>query len=584
MLLSPMDLVADEFNEKINDIIHNQESQLLQNSFYLENGHWNEYHKFGSHFTSISLLILRSMNEITSSEKIDLFTKHLLSTQEKNGGWKITSDPTVFESLDATIVNYLAIKFFSKNSTLNLQSLKSAEQFIQKHGGIQESTLLVKYVLSLNNLYSFNKLYPIPFFLISKQTGIVNSIATWNHSYLESLFYWQNKFSNSQSHINYLISQWLTEQSDLGLWDGQAIGSLLIAAALKDYLQFHQDEKIKTAYIKAVNRVHTLLEKDFNQGSLMIGDVWDTLLVLNVIYDKVINQTKIDQFLLELTTPSGGLAYSSDYKNLPDVDTTAMAIKYFSKKSKNEIASKMLSWIYTRQNDDGGFASWDLNQKPNWIFNLVDRITNYSLSQSTTFFDQSWPHITGHVLSAMAATGINVNHLTKSQSLIVNKIFNFLNSKKEVFPDGVAWQGRWEINYLWGTYSVINGLLDIGISPKENTIQQSVRWLLERQNSDGGWGEDSRSFSNKQFAGRSFLSKPTQTAWGLEVLLRTNGCEDQNLKKGLKWLLSIENNGWVDPFTIFTINPGSIYTEYNIYSTVYPLLFLRKYQNKCIHE
>ena len=54
------------------------------------------------------------------------------------------------------------------------------------------------------------------------------------------------------------------------------------------------------------------------------------------------------------------------------------------------------------------------------------------------------------------------------------------------------WYGRWGVNYIYGTWSVLRGLGAIGEDLRRSTSRRAVRWLERRQNPDGGWGETLR--------------------------------------------------------------------------------------------
>ena len=59
--------------------------------------------------------------------------------------------------------------------------------------------------------------------------------------------------------------------------------------------------------------------------------------------------------------------------------------------------------------------------------------------------------------------------------------------KREQETDG-SWYGRWGVNYIYGTWSVLAGLRAIGADLSEPYIRRAVSWLESKQNPDGGWG------------------------------------------------------------------------------------------------
>src|SRR4029078_7295872 len=78
-----------------------------------------------------------------------------------------------------------------------------------------------------------------------------------------------------------------------------------------------------------------------------------------------------------------------------------------------------------------------------------------------------------------------------------------------------SWYGRWGLNYVYGTWSVLSALNAAGVDHQDPMIRKAVDWLVSIQNKDGGWGEDAVSFrlDYKGFEGAPSTS--SQTAWAL---------------------------------------------------------------------
>ena len=57
-----------------------------------------------------------------------------------------------------------------------------------------------------------------------------------------------------------------------------------------------------------------------------------------------------------------------------------------------------------------------------------------------------------------------------------------------------SWFGRWGMNYIYGTWSVLCALNAAGVDRHAPAMRRAVGWLLAIQNADGGWGEDGESY------------------------------------------------------------------------------------------
>ncbi len=58
-----------------------------------------------------------------------------------------------------------------------------------------------------------------------------------------------------------------------------------------------------------------------------------------------------------------------------------------------------------------------------------------------------------------------------------------------------SWYGRWGMNYIYGTWSVLCALNAAGVDPASDPdMRKAADWLVAIQNPDGGWGEDGKSY------------------------------------------------------------------------------------------
>ena len=64
--------------------------------------------------------------------------------------------------------------------------------------------------------------------------------------------------------------------------------------------------------------------------------------------------------------------------------------------------------------------------------------------------------------------------------------------------DDGSWYGRWGVNYIYGTWSVLRGVGPSAKTRARNTSSAPCRWLLSRQNDDGGWGETLASLRRRR--------------------------------------------------------------------------------------
>src|SRR5262249_5897496 len=111
-------------------------------------------------------------------------------------------------------------------------------------------------------------------------------------------------------------------------------------------------------------------------------------------------------------------------------------------------------------------------------------------------------------------------------------------------PDG-KWWGRWGVNYIYGTWSVLRGLAALGTSPSDPMIIRAADWVERFQNADGGWGEVCETYRALGPNGPDALrrhvrrapSTASQTAWGILALIAAGRVRSASTRRGVEWLL-----------------------------------------------
>jgi squalene-hopene/tetraprenyl-beta-curcumene cyclase len=97
------------------------------------------------------------------------------------------------------------------------------------------------------------------------------------------------------------------------------------------------------------------------------------------------------------------------------------------------------------------------------------------------------------------------------------------------------------------------------------------------QKSDGGWGEDGKSYY-KGFESFSKNSTPSQTAWAVIALISIGEMNCKAVEKGIKFLLK-NNLNWSEESYTAVGFPKVFYLKYHGYSKYFPLLTLLKAKN-----
>ncbi|MFG0214561.1 prenyltransferase/squalene oxidase repeat-containing protein, partial [Brevibacillus porteri] len=124
------------------------------------------------------------------------------------------------------------------------------------------------------------------------------------------------------------------------------------------------------------------------------------------------------------------------------------------------------------------------------------------------------------------------------------------------------------------------GLMAVGFSPTDPTIQKAVAWLVANQNPDGGWGESCQSDQKKTYVPLG-ASTPSQTAWAIDALIAVSPKPTPELQRGIRYLLTHNQaNDWTTRYPTGGGRPGGTYFAYHSYRWIWPLLALSHYQTK----
>jgi len=147
-------------------------------------------------------------------------------------------------------------------------------------------------------------------------------------------------------------------------------------------------------------------------------------------------------------------------------------------------------------------------------------------------------------------------------------------------PEG-SWYGRWGMNYIYGTWSVLCALNAAGVDHDAAEMRKAAHWLAAIQNDDGGWGEDGSSYKLDYRGYERAPSTASQTAWALLGLMTAGDIEHPAVKRGIEYLAN--NQGadglWNEPRYTATGFPRVFYLRYHGYSKFFPLWALARYRN-----
>jgi squalene-hopene/tetraprenyl-beta-curcumene cyclase len=378
----------------------------------------------------------------------------------------------------------------------------------------------------------------------------------------------------------------LDHQDESGDWGGiqPAMVNSLLALATLGYDT--TSEPMKRG-LEALKRFTIETDDELTLQSC-ISPIWDTALTgLGLLYSGMEREhpaveaactwlaskqifSKGDWSVKRPKLEPGGWAFEFDNSWYPDVDDTGIVLLFLNYYVhaglvKPENLEKGVHWILGMQGKDGGWGAFDVDNN----FSLLNKIPFGDLE---AMIDPSTADLTGRVLELLGTLRY------KRSDRRVRRALSFIKRTQE---ENGSWWGRWGVNYLYGTSTVLAGLQAIGEDLSSPYIRKSVSWLKSTQNLDGGWGESCASYRECVPQG-CVKSTPSQTAWAILGLISAGEIGSYEVLKGIAYLLKNQkpDGTWDEESFTGTGFPKHFFIRYHNYRNCFPLMALGKFYHQ----
>jgi squalene-hopene/tetraprenyl-beta-curcumene cyclase len=261
----------------------------------------------------------------------------------------------------------------------------------------------------------------------------------------------------------------------------------------------------------------------------------------------------------------GGWAFEYQNVNYPDVDDTpicALALRRVEHPDPERVehaVQRAAEWIIGMQSGDGGWGAFDAD-------NCRTIVRQLPFCDFGEVIDPPSADVTAHAVELLAQEDGTTARNSADRGL------RWLWDEQE--PDG-SWFGRWGVNHIYGTWSVLCALKEAQVPADDARLRRAVQWLESHQNPDGGWGEDCRSYEDSAWIGRG-ESTASQTAWALLGLHAAGEARSDTARRGIAWLVATQRDDgtWDEPQYTGTGFPGDFYINYHLYRLVFPVMAL----------
>lgn len=380
--------------------------------------------------------------------------------------------------------------------------------------------------------------------------------------------------------------RWVLDHQDVnGGWGG--IQPAMLNSVMALHSLGHRDDH--PAVAKGIQAIEDFLME--TGGHLFfqpcVSPVWDTAWAIKALIDSGLPTdhpvvTKAANWIIDrqvfkpgdwqVKNPElepGGWAFEFANDWYPDVDDTAVIlftlkrVTGLDERKKDHALARGVHWTLGMQSRNGGWGAFDTD-------NTLKLWNQMPFGDMKAMIDPPTADLAGRLLEMMGTFGYDKEFRRAQRAL------TFLRNVQE--RDG-SWWGRWGVNYIYGTWSVLVGLRAIGEDMNLPYVRRAVAWLKERQNTDGGWGEDCLSYWEPERAGKGD-STPSQTAWAVLGLLAAEEEVGGEVFRGLSYLLTHQESvgSWSEDLFTGTGFPQHFYLRYYGYCNYFPLMALGQFR------
>ncbi|MDP9056580.1 MAG: squalene--hopene cyclase [Pseudomonadota bacterium] len=398
--------------------------------------------------------------------------------------------------------------------------------------------------------------------------------------------WWPGKLRNAAIRC---CEQWVTQR--LNGQDG--LGAIYPAMAnsvmMYDALGYAPDHPCRATARDAVERL-LIVKDDEAYCQPCVSPVWDTALAAHAMLEvgspeavsranRALDWLRPRQVLDVVgdwaderpdVRPGGwAFQYNNDY--YPDLDDTAVVVMAMDRAAaladgdNGEAIARAREWVDGLQCGDGGWAAFDAENTSFYLNNLP-------FADHGALLDPPTADVSARCVSMLAQLGEAADAPRMKAALA------WLERAQE--PEG-SWFGRWGVNYVYGTWSVLCALGRVGIARETPMVARAVDWLMRVQNPDGGWGESCDSYALDRKGHQPAPSTASQTAWALLGLMAVGETKSRQVARGIEWLMAHQQADGLWGQELYTGGgfPRVFYLRYHGYPRYFPLWALARYHN-----
>ncbi|XP_015617480.2 achilleol B synthase-like isoform X2 [Oryza sativa Japonica Group] len=234
----------------------------------------------------------------------------------------------------------------------------------------------------------------------------------------------------------------------------------------------------------------------------------------------------------------------------------------------------LLSYV----NKDGTLSSAESKRTTPWV-----EFINPSESFRNIIVDYPYVECTSSLIQALILfKGVHPGYRREEIDRIIKNGVLFIEKKQK--NDG-SWYGSWAVCFTYATFFAIKGLVAAGRTFQNSlSIRKACNFLLSKQLSTGGWGEDYLGCQVEEYidSGRPHV---VHTAWGMLGLIYAGQVEldPAPLYRAAKELINMQlETGEFPQQEILGSFNSSLFFNYTNYRNLFPIWALGEFHRRLL--
>eukprot|EP00055_Hartaetosiga_balthica_P006445 m.20203 g.20203 ORF g.20203 m.20203 type:complete len:722 (-) comp5225_c0_seq1:126-2291(-) len=290
-----------------------------------------------------------------------------------------------------------------------------------------------------------------------------------------------------------------------------------------------------------------------------------------------VNHPNHSKYYRDIT--KGGWPFSTHEMGWVVADCTGEGLKGALICKKNKFTDAPLSderlfdavnVLLAMQNSTGGYATCEKTR--GWhLFEWF----NASEVFGEIMIDYDYVECTSSVVQGLCQfREMYPNHRTSEVNKAIEMACDYLFGKQR---DDGSFEGMWGICFTYGTWFALDGLGGAGYDYDHPSIKKACDFLVSKQKEDGGWGETFMSCVTREYVDHP-MSQVVNTAWAVLSLLKAHYPDQAVIRKGVKFLLERQQSDgdWEQEGICGVFNKNCM-ISYSNFKNIFPLWALARY-------